>query len=70
MGCYMIVGMGKTADEAWKVFAPYHAKFVPFRDATMGTCSYKCTVLDCLRGFQLGIKLGWYDYKTFDVQEY
>lgn len=66
----MIINLKKSAEEAWKVFAPYHTKFVPFRDATMGTCSYKCTVQDCLRGLELGMKLGWYNYKTFDVQEY
>ena len=70
MGCFMIINLKKTADEAWKVFQPYHTKFVPYRDATMGTCSYKCTVLDCLRGLEYAIKLGWYNYSTFNVQEY
>jgi hypothetical protein len=36
----------------------------------MGTCQYKCTVDHCLNGLDLAIKLGWYDYNTFDVQEY
>ena len=34
MGCFMIINLKKTAEEAWKVFAPYHNKFVPYRDAT------------------------------------
>jgi len=46
------------------------AHVMPFRDATMGTCSYKCTIDHCLAGLQYAIALGWYDYKTFDVQEY
>jgi cell division cycle 14 len=70
MGCFMIIYLKKQADEAWKVFAPYHNKFIPFRDATMGTCSYKCTVQDCLRGLEIAMRLGWYSYKNFDVQEY
>jgi cell division cycle 14 len=70
MGCFMIINLKKTAEEAWKVFQPYHTKFVPYRDATMGTCSYKCTILDCLRGLEYGMKLGWYNYSTFNVQEY
>ena len=70
MGAFMIINLKKSAEEAWKVFAPYHTKFVPFRDATMGTCSYKCTVQDCLRGLEIGMRLGWYKYKDFDVQEY
>ena len=70
MGCFMIINLKKTADDAWKVLAPYHSKFVPYRDATMGTCSYKCTVLDCMRGLEYAIRLGWYNYNTFNVQEY
>lgn len=70
MGAYMIVVLGKSYEEAWEVFRPYHNKFVPYRDATMGTCSYKCTNLHCLQGLQTAMHLGWYHYKTFDVQEY
>ncbi len=67
MGCFMIIILKRSAEDAWKVFKPYHTKFVPFRDATMGTCSYKCTVRDCLLGLEIATKLGWYDYKTFNV---
>ena len=34
------------------------------------TCSYKCTILDCLRGLEYAIKLGWYNFNSFDVKEY
>ena len=70
MGCFMIINLKKTTEEAWKVLAPYHSKFVPYRDATMGTCSYKCTVFDCMKGLELAMRLGWYNYATFNVQEY
>ena len=36
----------------------------------MCACTYKCTILDCLRGLEYGIKLGWYDYKNFNLKEY
>ena len=26
--------------------------------------------MDCLRGLEYGIKLGWYDYKSFNYKEY
>lgn len=70
MGAYMVVVMGKSAEEAWEMFEPYRHGFKPFRDATMGVCTYKCTVLDCLRGLEYAIKLGWYDYKSFNYKEY
>ena len=27
-------------------------------------------ILDCLRGLQYAMKLGWFDYKKFDIAEY
>jgi cell division cycle 14 len=70
MGAFMIIILKRSAKEAWDVFAPYHKKFTPFRDAIAGTCTYRCTIDHCLNGLDLGIKLGWYDFNTFDVQEY
>jgi cell division cycle 14 len=68
MGCFMMIVLKKSADDAWTLFKPYQTKFVPFRDATMGSCSYKCTVHHCLQGLQFAMALGWYNYTTFDVQ--
>jgi len=36
MAAYMIIIEGKTADEAWEKFKPYHHKFVAFVDASQG----------------------------------
>ena len=27
-------------------------------------------ILDCLRGLHYGMRLGWFDYKKFDLVEY
>lgn len=70
MGAFMIIVLKKSADEAWAAFKPYQNKFLPYRDATMGTCAYKCINLHCFQGLQYAITLGWYNYATFDVQEY
>jgi cell division cycle 14 len=65
----------RSAEDAFKPFK--HIKFTDFRDASYGECSYKCSVntlvikiLDCLRGLEYAIKLGWFDYKTFNINEY
>ena len=42
MGAFMVVMLGKTADEAWRYFEG--RKFTPFRDASTGPCSYPMTV--------------------------
>jgi cell division cycle 14 len=70
MGCFMIIVLKRSAEDAWACFSSYQTKFVPFRDATMSTCSYKHTIIHSLLGLQYAIALGWYDYAKFDVQEY
>lgn len=70
MGAFMIIILNFNAEEAWKKFAPYAADFKPFRDATMGVSTYKCTIEDWLQGLYFGIKLGWYNYKKFNYKEY
>lgn len=70
MGAFMIICLGFNAEDAWKMFNGYKAEFKPFRDATMGVSTYKCTIEDWLQGLYYGIKLGWYDYKTFKYKEY
>ena len=69
MGAFQILVLNKTASEAWLPFASLPA-FLDFRDAGYGGCTYKCTILHCLRGLEKGIDLGWFDYKKFNVQEY
>ena len=70
MGAFMIVILKISAAEVWELFEDYHSVFKPFRDATMGICTYKCTIEHCLQGLEYAIKLGWYDYETFNVKEY
>ena len=70
MGAYLIICKEKSAEEAWSFFEKVEPAFKPFRDAICGECTYQCTILDCLRGLEYGIKLGWYNSKNFNVKEY
>eukprot|EP00923_Selenidium_pygospionis_P033105 GHVN01058144.1.p1 GENE.GHVN01058144.1~~GHVN01058144.1.p1 ORF type:complete len:1093 (-),score=252.81 GHVN01058144.1:982-4260(-) len=67
---FMVVVMDKTADEAYRPFHSIEQSFIPFRDATYGICTYQLSILNCLRGLEYGIRLGWFSYKTFDCDEY
>lgn len=69
MGAYLVIYKNKSADEAWSFFESC-PKFMPFRDALQGECTYKCTILDCLRGLEYALRLGWYNPQTFKTQEY
>eukprot|EP00827_Trimyema_finlayi_P001582 TRINITY_DN1639_c0_g1_i1.p3 TRINITY_DN1639_c0_g1~~TRINITY_DN1639_c0_g1_i1.p3 ORF type:complete len:141 (-),score=71.08 TRINITY_DN1639_c0_g1_i1:578-1000(-) len=57
MGAFQIMVLKKTADDAWKPFSKLTTQFTDFRDASYGSCTYKCTILDCLRGLDYAIKL-------------
>lgn len=70
MGAFQVICLGRTADEAWKMFEHCSPSFVPYRDASYGACTYKCTILDCLRGLEYGIKLGWFNLKKFNLRDY
>lgn len=70
MGAYQIIILKKTAVEAWAPFINVNPPFRPFRDASYTNCSYECTIFHCLKGLEYAIKLGWFDLKTFNVDEY
>ena len=44
--------------------------FKHYRDASKGDCLYNCTLLHCLQGLGWALKLGWYQFRTFNVKEY
>ncbi|XP_033289726.1 dual specificity protein phosphatase CDC14A isoform X5 [Orcinus orca] len=39
-------------------------------DASFGNCTYNLTILDCLHGIRKGLQHGFFDFETFDVDEY
>ena len=44
--------------------------FTPFHDATPITCTYNCTVYDCLLGLAKALHYNFFNFDTFDVEEY
>lgn len=70
MGAFQIIILHRTALEAWAPFVDVEPPFRPFRDASYTNCSYECTILDCLKGLEYAIKLGWFDVNTFNVKDY
>jgi cell division cycle 14 len=67
---YQVVSLGKTAEEAYAPFVNISPPFLPFRDASNGPCDFHLAILDCLKGLQMAMELGWFDLNKFDVQEY
>lgn len=59
---------GRPASELTPLVDKLHLE--PFRDVSEGPSLYKCTISDCLKALEYAIKLGWYNYKNFDVEKW
>ncbi|KAF7203379.1 dual specificity protein phosphatase CDC14AB isoform X2 [Nothobranchius furzeri] len=71
IGGYAVIYLKKTPEEAYRaLISGSNASYLPFRDASYGTCTYNLTVLDCLQGIRKALQHGFFDFETFDVDEY
>lgn len=70
VSAFMVVVVGRTAEAAHEPFRALYPPFLPFRDATSGSCSFQLTVLDCLRGLEESIRHRWFDFRRFDCESY
>ncbi|CAG5120853.1 unnamed protein product [Candidula unifasciata] len=68
---YAIIYLKKTPEEAYRpLVAGTNPPFLPFRDASFGPCTYNLTLLDCLNGLNKALVNGFFNFETFDVDEY
>merc|ERR1719240_2318666 len=70
MACYRIIVDGLSAAEAIKPFEGIEPPLACFRDATCGVCHYLVTLKDCAEGLQFAMKQGWFNYRTFNAEEF
>ncbi|XP_039084386.1 dual specificity protein phosphatase CDC14A isoform X2 [Hyaena hyaena] len=71
IGAYAVIYLKKTPEEAYRaLLSGSNAPYLPFRDASFGNCTYNLTILDCLQGIRKGLQHGFFDFETFDVDEY
>ncbi|XP_017293071.1 dual specificity protein phosphatase CDC14AB isoform X2 [Kryptolebias marmoratus] len=71
IGGYAVIYLKKTPEEAYRaLISGSNASYLPFRDAAFGNCTYNLTVLDCLQGIRKALQHGFFDFETFDVEEY
>jgi len=67
----MVIAHGYTAEQAWTPFIPIQDKFEGFWDAGENPYKdFKISILDCLKGLEKGISLGWYNNSNFNYKEY
>lgn len=69
VGAYQVIYMNKTPDEAYASLRRMEP-FLPFRDASMGPCDYNLTVFHCLQAVYKAFKFKFFDFETFNPEEY
>ncbi|XP_025053016.1 dual specificity protein phosphatase CDC14A isoform X1 [Alligator sinensis] len=71
IGSYAVIYLKKTPEETYRsLLSGSNPPYLPFRDASFGNCTYNLTILDCLQGIKKALQHGFFDFKTFDVEEY
>ncbi|KAG8455327.1 hypothetical protein GDO86_001504 [Hymenochirus boettgeri] len=70
IGSYAIIYLNKQPLEVHKLLQAGITNYLPFRDASFGTCNFHLTLLDCFQAVHKALQYNFFDFKTFDVEEY
>ena len=71
LGAFLVIMQGWSPEEASSAFSDMGYKlFMPFRDATYVQPDFGLSLLDCFRGLKCALQVGWFDYRSFDVNRY
>jgi len=71
LGCYMVVEMKMSPEEAWVPFAGFSpSPFMGYRDATFVRSTWDLAILDCWRGLKKGMDVGHISFNNFNPDEY
>uniref|UniRef100_A0A8C5LQQ7 Protein-tyrosine-phosphatase n=1 Tax=Leptobrachium leishanense TaxID=445787 RepID=A0A8C5LQQ7_9ANUR len=70
IGTYAIIYMNKLPEEMCRLLQVGNINYLPFRDASFGTCCFHLTLLDCFQAVHKALQFDFFNFETFDVQEY
>ncbi|XP_023559734.1 dual specificity protein phosphatase CDC14B isoform X1 [Octodon degus] len=70
IGCYMVIYLGRTPEEAYGILIFGDTSYIPFRDAAYGSCSFYITLLDCFHAVKKAMQYGFFNFNTFNLHEY
>lgn len=70
IGCFAVIYLQRSADEAYRPLQNCKQPYLPFRDASFGGCTYDLTIIDVLDGVSKALEHGFLNFETFDQEEY
>ncbi|XP_021237171.1 dual specificity protein phosphatase CDC14B isoform X4 [Numida meleagris] len=65
-----IIYLRESPEDVYKLVLAGSVSYLPFRDASFGTCSFHLTLLDCFHAINKALQYGFLDFDEFDVNEY
>lgn len=71
IGAYSIIYLKKSPEEVHQLLtSKSRPSYLCFRDASLGASTYNLTLLDCFRGISKALAFGFFDFETFNADEY
>nr|XP_013054238.2 dual specificity protein phosphatase CDC14B isoform X5 [Anser cygnoides] len=70
IGSYAIIYLRESPEDVYRLILAGSVSYLPFRDASFGTCSFHLTLLDCFHAISKALQCGFLDFDVFDVNEY
>uniref|UniRef100_A0A2K6QD11 Cell division cycle 14C n=1 Tax=Rhinopithecus roxellana TaxID=61622 RepID=A0A2K6QD11_RHIRO len=70
VGCYMVIYLGRTPEEAYRILIFGDTSYIPFRDAACGSCNFYITLLDCFHAVKKAMQYGFLNFNSFNLDEY
>jgi cell division cycle 14 len=65
-----MIHLNLNADDAYRPILPLTGTLHDFRDASRVPPTFLLSVLDCLRGIEKAIRHGWFDFPSFDAENW
>ncbi|XP_074923310.1 dual specificity protein phosphatase CDC14B isoform X3 [Chelonoidis abingdonii] len=65
-----IIYLKESPEDVYRLLLAGNTSYLPFRDASFGTCSFHLTLLDCFHAINKALRYGFLDFSAFDVNEY
>ncbi|GJQ12501.1 hypothetical protein GpartN1_g4292.t1 [Galdieria partita] len=70
IGGYALFRLGMSAEQVYKRLEKLESRFCSFRDASFLESSFQLTVKHCIDALDKAQKCGFFDLRTFDIEEY
>ncbi|XP_006902258.1 PREDICTED: dual specificity protein phosphatase CDC14B [Elephantulus edwardii] len=66
----LVIYLGRTPEEAYRILLFGDTSYIPFRDAAYGSCNFYITLLDCFHAIKKAMQYGFLNFNSFNLDEY